>query len=274
VAPSKDITPNPDDKLAVRRAAEQDVLLREVDEAVRQQQLLDASRRYGWAIGLGLVLVLAGFGGWLWWREHSDARLEARSEKLVTAFDALESGNIPEAKSQLAPMEIEGGPAASAAARLSLAAIAMRENRKAEAYRQYEAVSGDDDAPKAFRDLAQIRLMAARFDEVKPDEVIKRLKPLAVPGKPWFGSAGELVAMAHLKQGRNDLAGPLLAAIAKDTGVAATTRARTRQLAGLLGYDAVADVSQTLTQLHLEQGGPAAAPAAPPAAPSAAAPAQ
>ena len=29
-----------------------------------------------------------------------------------------------------------------------------------------------------------------------PQRVIDRLKPLATPGNPWFGSAGELVAMA------------------------------------------------------------------------------
>jgi hypothetical protein len=261
VAPSKDLPANPDDKLAVRRAAEQDVLLREVDEAVRQQEFLEATRRYGWAIGLGFVLLLAAFGGWLWWREHRETQLETRSEKLVTAFDALEAGNLAQGKAQLAPIVDEGGPAGSAAARLSLAAIALRENRRPDAFKQYEAVAADDDVPQPYRDLATIRLMTARFDELKPDAVIARLKPLAQQGKPWFGTAGELVAMAYLKQGRNDLAGPLLAQIAKDESVVATTRARTRQLAGLLGYDAVVDVSQTLTQLQQEEGGPAAVPA-------------
>jgi hypothetical protein len=107
---------------------------------------------------------------------------------------------------------------------------------------------------------------------MQPQAVIDRLKPLATPGNPWFGSAGELVAMAYLKQGKENLAGPLLAAIAKDDQVPQTLRARTRQLAGVLGYDAVVDVDQTLTELRGDSNA-AAAPAAAQAPASASAPA-
>ncbi len=71
---------------------------------------------------------------------------------------------------------------------------------------------------------------------MKPDDVIARLKPLAKPGNPWFGSAGELVAMAYLKQGKRDLAGPLFASIAKDENAPKSMRSRARQMAGMLGY--------------------------------------
>ena len=93
--------------------------------------------------------------------------------------------------------------------------------------------------------------------------MVDRLKPLATPGNPWFGSAGELVAMAYLKQGKKDLAGPLFAAIAKDEDVPQSLRSRTRQLAGLLGYDAVVDVDKTMAELRDAEGGAGAEPAAP-----------
>jgi len=88
--------------------------------------------------------------------------------------------------------------------------------------------------------------------------VVARLKPLAVPGNAWFGSAGELVGAAYLKQGRPELAGPLFAQIAKDKTVPETLRARARQLAGVLGVDAIEDVGQALAQSPV-----AGAPAAP-----------
>ena len=74
-----------------------------------------------------------------------------------------------------------------------------------------------------------------------PQQVVDRLKPLAVPGNPWFGSAGELVGMAYIKQGRTELAGPLFAAISRDKEAPASLRSRSRQLAGLLGVDAIDD---------------------------------
>ena len=68
--------------------------------------------------------------------------------------------------------------------------------------------------------------------------------------------------MAYLKQGKQDLAGPLFAAIAKDEDVPQTLRSRTRQMAGLLGYDAVVDVDETLAQMRNEtEAATASAPA-------------
>jgi hypothetical protein len=74
--------------------------------------------------------------------------------------------------------------------------------------------------------------------------VIARLKPLAEPGNPWFGNAGELVGIAYMKQGHNDLAGPLFAAISRDKDAPVSLRRRARQMAGLLGVDAIDDVAK------------------------------
>ena len=116
-------------------------------------------------------------------------------------------------------------------------------------------------APQAYRDLATLREVAASFDSMDKAEVVKRLKPLAVPGNPWFGSAGELLAMAYLEQNRRDLAGPLLAQIAKDEDAPRSVRSRARQLAGTLGVDAIEDVDKALTELSAGAGAAAPAPA-------------
>jgi hypothetical protein len=65
--------------------------------------------------------------------------------------------------------------------------------------------------------------------------VINRLQPLAVTGNPWFGSAGELTAMAMLKQNRVGEAKRLFAAIAADRTVPQSLRDRAGQIAGTLG---------------------------------------
>jgi hypothetical protein len=145
-----------------------------------------------------------------------------------------------------------------------LAGMAFAKGDAARATTMYFDLADDGKAPKAMRDLAAIRGVAVNFDQMKPEAVIARLKPLAQPGKPWFGSAGELVAMAYLKQGKQNLAGPLFAAIAKDEDVPVSLRSRTRQMAGLLGYDAVVDVDETLAELRTQEstaGAPAPAAA-------------
>jgi hypothetical protein len=261
------LTPDPEqsraDQLAARKEREQEVLLREVDEAVRKDQLDSAVKRYGWAIAGSLVLGLAAFAGWLYWSDSREGQIEQRSERLVAAFDRLEAGQIEQAGNDLAALSEENSSATAISAKLARAGIALRDNRKAEAISLYESIASDAEAPKPHRDLATIRATAAQFDDLDPQRVIDRLKPLATPGNPWFGSAGELVAHAYLKQGKEELAGPLLAAVAKDEDVPQTLRSRTRQLAGLLGYDAVADVDRTLAELRESEGTPGTPPAAP-----------
>ncbi len=250
------------EQLAARKEREQEVLLREVDEAVRQDQLGTAVKRYGWWVAGALALGLAAFAGWIYWSDHRESQIEERSEKLIAAFDRLDAGQMEQANGDLAALSADGNSATAISAKLALAGIALRDRRQDEAVKLYESIASDDDAPKPYRDLASIRAIAIEFDKLAPQKVVDRLKPLATPGNPWFGSAGELVAMAYLKQGKKELAGPLLAAIAKDDDVPQTLRSRTRQLAGLLGYDAVVDVDATLAELREAEAGAGAPPAA------------
>lgn len=235
---------NRSDRLAERKAAQDDVFVREVDDAVRQDQLAYLAKRYGIPSAIALVIALLAFGGWLLWQENRESAMEEHSEQLVRAIDRVGAGNLDTASKALDPVIKDGDGAASASARMLRAGIAIEQGRKAEAAALFAAVAADDAAPKAFRDLATVREVAVNFDTMKPEDVVARLKPLAVPGNPWFGSAGELVGLAYLEQGKKDLAGPLFATIAKDEDLPETLRARARQLSGLLGYDAIVDVDK------------------------------
>ena len=250
------LTPKLNQTPEVKRAAQEDVLLREVDDAVRQDQYSDFARKYGKAVIGGLVLALVAFGGWLFWENRQESALEAQSETLVGALDQLQSGNLAGASSQLDDLAAgEGGAAAQAA--LLKAGIEMEQGRIDEAAELYAALAGNGDAPQLLRDLATVREVAAKFDTMPPADVVARLQPLAVPGKPYFGSAGELLAMAYLEQGKNREAGALFASIAKDETQPEGLRSRTRQMAGVLGVDAIVDVDEVLDEMRSPEGAPA-----------------
>jgi hypothetical protein len=222
--------------------------MREVDEAVRQDEAAEFARRYGILVVVLVVLVLAAFGGWLWWQNHREGNREKASEQFIQALDQLDAGNRTKADTELMPIAQHGSPAASAGAKMLQAGVLEQKGDKAGAAKAFFAVADDKSAPEAYRNLAAIRGVASSFDTMKPEDVIARLKPMAAPGNPWFGSAGELVAMAYLKQGKKDLAGPLFASIAKDSNVPQSLQTRARQMAGVLGYDAVTDVDQVLAE--------------------------
>ncbi len=219
--------------------AEQDTFLREVDDALRQDQFEGFFKTYGKPLLAGVALGLIALAGYLFWHEHRQAAADERSEQFVVALDELEAGNRKGAYDKLQALAAEDGTASATSAALLRAGIAIDLGKPGEAVGIYEKIAADGDAPQPMRDLATVRYVALRFDELKPQEVIDRLKPLAVPGNAWFGVAGEMVGMAYLEQGKNNLAGPLFAQIARDKDVPSSLRGRSRQLAGLLGVDAL-----------------------------------
>lgn len=227
---------------------EDEVLIREIDEAVREDALLEFMRRHGWKV-LGVVLLgVAGLGGYLVWDHYAEQALEKQSETLISALDHAEKGDFRTASEKVAPLLADGSasPGAQAAARFIQAGAALEQGDEAKASGLYRQLATDADTPSALRDLARIREVSINYDRMKPADVIAQLSPMATPANPYFGSAGELVAMAHLDSGNRAAAGKLFGQIAKDEDLPETLRSRARQMAGLLGVDAVVDVKKLL----------------------------
>lgn len=200
--------------------------------------------RYGRWLLAALVLGLAAFGGWLYWQHHSKTQSEAVSEKLDAVLSVAAGGGTPDAK-EIDALTQASQPGYRASALLVKAGTASRKGDSKAAIAIYSAMTADTKLDQPYRDLALIRQTALEFDALKPQQVIDRLKPLAIEGAPWFGSAGELVAIAYMKTGKPDLAGPMFAAMAKDANVPQSIRSRARQMAGLLGIDAVENPAET-----------------------------
>ena len=235
-------------KAQERVDAEQEMLMREVDEAVRQDDVGNFFKQYGWPLGIVFVLGMAAFGGFLFWQGSQESELEGQSEALVQAIDELEAGNTDIADGELAVLTDGEGGAATMAAMLR-AAIAVENDDPEAAAAMYDEIAANGDLPAALRDVATIRSVTARFDDLDPQEVIDRVGPIAVPDNPYYGSAGELVAHAYIEQDKTDEAGALLLDLAGNEDIPASIRSRARQLAGLMGFDAIENVDATLAEM-------------------------
>ena len=228
-------------QLSDKQAPQNEMFIREVDDAVRQDRLRGAMARYGVAVLAILIIALVGLAAWLWWSNRQAEQAAARAETYTLALDNVERGQLDAAEKALIPLAKQGPAGPRALAAMMAASLALEKGRSAEAAKGFAAIAADGDAPAPLRDLALIRATAVDFDSLPAETVVSRMKPLAVPGNPWFGSAGELLGLAYLKQGQDDLAGALFATISKDRNVPATLRSRTQQLAGVLGVDAIED---------------------------------
>ncbi|MGI8705352.1 MAG: tetratricopeptide repeat protein [Sphingomicrobium sp.] len=219
--------------------------MREVDENLRRDRMQDFGKKYGALLIAALVLLLGAIGGWLYWQNRQQEQAAAQSEELMSIYTDIGAGKTEQAVKRLQPLETSDNEVVRALALLTGAAVAVDSNDRAAALSNYRALAGDGDLPESYQNLGLIRATALEFDTIKPEEVVARLEPLTKPGNPWFGSAGELTAMAYLKQGQSDRAGRLFAAMAADPQVPETIRSRSVQIAGTLGVDASAALPQT-----------------------------
>lgn len=226
----------------------QEAFLREVDEELRRDELQSLWKRFGRLIIGGIVLLLAAWGGWLYWQDRETRAAGLEGEQLSQALDDLQSGNPDAALAKLGPLAESKQVGYRASAKMAQAAVAMERNDLAGAAKMFGEVATDTRIPQPWRDLALVRQTAAEFDAVKPELIVARLRPLAAKGNPWFGSAGEMVAAAYLKMGKAELAGKMFADIGKDENVPETIRSRAVQMAGSLGADAINPPAKEVTQ--------------------------
>jgi hypothetical protein len=211
-----------------KRAGSDEAFLREVDDAVRASDLTSFWKNYGrWLLG-AVVAGLLAFGGWIIYNNQQQA-----------AADKQRAGQEKPARAKLADIAKADQPGYRAMAQLVEANLLGEDGETKKAIAIYKKVAADSSLPQVFRDLALVRQTSAEFDTLPPQTVIDRLKPLAIAGNPWFGSAGELTAISYMKLGKDNLAGPIFAQIAKQDGLPQSMRSRAQQMAGALGVDAV-----------------------------------
>lgn len=228
--------------MALTPDSSNETFFREVDEDLRRDQMNAFMKKHGAWILLGVILFLGAVGGWMYWQERQRQQVQHQAEELSKIFADIAGGRAATVPQKLAPLESAHNDLVRASAVLTHAAVALETNDRKTALAKYRALANDDGLPDPYRNLGLLRATAIEFDSLKPEEVIARLEPLAKAGEPWFGSAGEMTAMAYLKLGKKDQAGKLFAAIAADKGVPDTLRSRAAQIAGTLGVDASASL--------------------------------
>jgi hypothetical protein len=219
-----------------------DTFFQEVEENLRRDRMTDFFKSYGKWVAVAVVLFLAAVGGWIYWQEQQKRTSAEQSEKLHALLTDLAGGRTQTVPQRVTDLEKSHSDVVRASATLTDAAVALEKNNRSAAIAKYRELVNDKGLAQPFRDVATVRLTALEFDTIKPEEVIARLQPLAKPGNAWFGSAGEMTALALMKQNKNAEAGRLFAAIAADSQVPPSIRSRAVQVAGTLGVDASASL--------------------------------
>ena len=216
-----------------------EAFFREVDDEVRREQFATAARRYGVILAVVVIVALIALGGTLWWRGHQAAVAGERGDQLIAAMASISTGSEADANKGLQALAGTGDKAYAPLARMLQADVLVKDGKLPQASAAFAAVAGDAGVPQQLRDVALLRATALDFDKTAPQTVIARLKPLAVPGNPWFGSAGEMTGIAYMKLNQPKQAAAVFVAMTKDPTVPQSLRSRVAQLAADLGFEPV-----------------------------------
>lgn len=224
-----------------------EAFVREVDESLRRDQTEQWFKQNAVLIGGAVLLFLAGLAGWFYWQEQKRQEAAADSEVLVAAVDDSLAKRNKTAEEKLSGLLDSSSEGIAAQAKLLQAGTLIEKGDRSGAIAIYDEISADSGLAQPYRDLATVRSVAAQFDQLQPQDVITRLAELSKPESAWYGSAGEMTAMALIKQGKKAEAGRLFASIASNKEVPVTIRSRAVQIASTLGVDAtaaIADISK------------------------------
>jgi hypothetical protein len=211
-----------------------DSIFREVDEAVRSDQVKALWDKYGvWILLAAFALVggVAAFNGWNYWQARQAADAGGRFAAALQLEEAGKSGEVNEA---LQPLAEDGPWGYRILARFQLAAAAANSGDKANAVKAYDALADEISSDELLRDYAVIQAATLRLDEANFDEISDRLNGLANSESPWRHSARELVGLSAYRNGKPQEAEDQFGRLLADQTAPINLRRRAEMMLALL----------------------------------------
>ncbi|MDX2157290.1 MAG: tetratricopeptide repeat protein [Hyphomicrobiaceae bacterium] len=221
-----------------------DSFLREVDEDVRRDQLMQIWERYRVLIVGGIVALFVAVGGFQWWKASRIASAERTGAAFEEATRLASEGKNDEALKTFTDMSKSAPGGYQALARLRIAAAQSAAGRTPEALAAYEALASDGSSDELLRDFASLQAAMLRLDQADWTEMKNRLTPLVDDSRPWHALAREVLGMAAYKAGQLDEATKLFEQILGDRATPNGLSKRAQEMLGIL-TDAAASKAAT-----------------------------
>lgn len=215
---------------------ENDSLLREIDEEIRQENLNKLWERFGTHIigaAVALVVVVAGYQGWTHWEKS--ARLE-QGAKFAGAQDLQRTKSMDEARGAFAAFAADARPGYALLARFREADILASQGKAQEAADAYRLIAGDTGTDTLYRDLATLYgVLHEMTGKADANELSSRLAPLMADNNPWRYTARELTAVLALDSGSTEQAKQMFTELSQDPAAPSGIVERAKEMLAAMG---------------------------------------
>ncbi len=211
-----------------------DSFIEEVSEEVRRDKLFAQFKRWGWLVGLVLVLVIGG-AAFSEWRKAENKRVAGSfGDALLAQFDDAYSGQPLDGINAQTPGQ------AAVAGHLA-AAKALADGDSEAGLAELDRISALDDADPIYRQLAEFKAALALPLDNDPGERIAAFDAIAGPFRVL---AQEQKAMVLIEQGERAAAADLLRQLLQSAEATPGLQRRASEVMIALGVDLTGNTSE------------------------------
>jgi hypothetical protein len=182
-------------------------IFREVDEEVRQEQIITFLKRYGKYLAAAIVLAIIVVAGYRYLQDQARIEHAAQGDTFDAAVALVDEGKSAEAMTKLQAVA-KNGPSESYGllARFRVAELQNQGKDAKAAQATYDAIAADSGVAQVYRDLAAYYAAALVLESGGGPDLEKRLQAMSGKDNVWHLSVDELKGLNQYKMGQRDAA--------------------------------------------------------------------
>ena len=211
-----------------------DLLIREVDEDLRHDQMNDLWRKYGSLFIAAAIAIVIAVAAWQAWQNWQNRQRLASSDKFVAALALADSGKKDEALKQLGNLSLDGTPGYRLLSKLEEAEILLGTGDIKGALTVYQSIINDTGVDAIYRDMARLKAAYISLDAGDPAVIDHQVESLAAESSAWRFEAREIQALNAIKRGENTRAIDLYKGLSDDGSAPQGIRARAAEMLKIL----------------------------------------
>jgi hypothetical protein len=210
-------------------------IFREVDEEVRQEQIITFLKRYGKYVAAVIVLAIAIVAGYRYFEDKQRAENAAVGDDFTAAVALIDAGKPAEAVPKLQALAKDGTDSYGLLARFRVAELQAQAKDVKAAQATYDAIAADSGVTRVYRDLAAYYAASLLLESGGGAELEKRLEGLSGDDNVWHLSVEELKGLNQYKMGQRDAAVKTFKALLEKAPADSGFKFRAQQMLLVLG---------------------------------------
>ena len=212
-------------------ADEHDVLLREIDEELKQERLFKLWKNYGNYAIAGAVAFVIGVAAIKGWQSYSLKMRMEQGEFFAAAQESVTKKHSDDALIALQNLTQDASRGYAMLARFRTAALIGEKENPSDAANIYATLADDESIDKVYRELAVVLGALQELNNTEhSNKLIERAKNLAKSEGVWRHNAREIEALAALANGKNTAANAIFKELSNTAGIPQGIRARAREM--------------------------------------------